>query len=86
VLGAHDCCCYGRIVACGGFGAAGGVCGRWRHARGLFAERSRRSGVRALRLAVGGGRGSRRTGRAGSGIAAGWGRAVVRRGRSTDES
>ena len=42
-----------------GFGAAGGVCGRWRHARGLFAERSRRSGVRALRLAVGGWRRAR---------------------------
>jgi hypothetical protein len=42
-----------------GFGAAGGVCGRSRHACGLFAERSRRSGVRALRLAAGGWRRAR---------------------------
>jgi hypothetical protein len=56
-----------------------------RHARGLFAERSRQSGIRALRLAAGGWRGSRQA--VGEGrVVAGSGRAVVRRGQSTVQS
>jgi hypothetical protein len=88
VLGVHDCCCCGRIVACGGSGRrAGFAAGRGTRAGCLQSGRGGRAFVPCgWRRAVGGGRGSRRTGRAGSGVATGSGRAVVRRGRSIDES